>query len=758
MGVVYSVVLLHIIDYCHHFMFDWMDWILYVFTIIVLSVVSFWKLKDYAETVANAKVRQCFKFILAAESILFVMELFRDYIIFFVNIWHIVEIIKLIFTFMILPAQIIKYVKEDAENNNHIEIVRSMKKHLKITRYFLVAIITLAIIYYIKPEYTFLITLLVFAFLGRRIYILMSICAAGNYQIIYYEEDDDDVTHNDVENTEIVTHSKVNLFVKKLFKTLGVAVISVVIIAGIASNYYVKDYEIEYGYNGYGDWNEDNIESYKEHYSYCEYKNLMPYWTRLDKSYGNIVDSDGIVKASHIKYSIYVADDYGILPDGKGHIIDVTGEYQYDLPYLCNAKISQRTLVYRSFLSYLKNLNKRTYRRYIDTTYKCFYYDEYGPDDVTVVDTNEDGAVIFYSLVRGKYGVCDKNGVVLKPKYESLESRGRIYRSKHSFYDKNGKELLMNYHQSIFGWEKVNDDCEMFILSYQPEGDNEYSFSDEKIVIIDYDGNVIEDDIDYLINNCKDGIEFEKDGTNYFVGADHVVVNADKYGIIKHISLSDLYDYEDDESLKNGMWARVDDANAEKEFLSYFFDDAADMKVIETSTSKVYLGQEDGENIFVFIVNDEYGNDAYGFRYSLNDAVIEGKYDKTKNGDELFDYMYSLDGEKYFYTDALKPLLDYQEKNYVKDEDGSIVKVEYDSDAYEYGTYNSSGELYFDDKERPLYRLYYVTSGSRFCYYLYNDNDELVQIFDFGGMPYKGLEENPEIAIGVDLSTYIFER
>ena len=46
------------------------------------------------------------------------------------------------------------------------------------------------------------------------------------------------------------------------------------------------------------------------------------------------------------------------------------------------------------------------------------------------------------------------------------------------------------------------------------------------------------------------------------------------------------------------------------------------MKVIETSTSKVYLGEEDGENIFVFIVNDEYGNDAYGFRYSVNDTIV----------------------------------------------------------------------------------------------------------------------------------------
>ena len=33
-----------------------------------------------------------------------------------------------------------------------------------------------------------------------------------------------------------------------------------------------------------------------------------------------------------------------------------------------------------------------------------------------------------------------------------------------------------------------------------------------------------------------------------------------------------------------------------------------------------------------------------------------------------------------------------------------------------------------------------------------------MQIFDFGGMAYKGLEENQDIEIGVDFKTYIFER
>ncbi|SDB21030.1 hypothetical protein SAMN02910298_00996 [Pseudobutyrivibrio sp. YE44] len=43
-------------------------------------------------------------------------------------------------------------------------------------------------------------------------------------------------------------------------------------------------------------------------------------------------------------------------------------------------------------------------------------------------------------------------------------------------------------------------------------------------------------------------------------------------------------------------------------------------------------------------------------------------------------------------------------------------------------------------------------------FYHYNNEDELTQIFDFGGMPYKGLEGNSDIEIGIGFDTYLFER
>jgi len=58
----------------------------------------------------------------------------------------------------------------------------------------------------------------------------------------------------------------------------------------------------------------------------------------------------------------------------------------------------------------------------------------------------------------------------------------------------------------------------------------------------------------------------------------------------------------------------------------------------------------------------------------------------------------------------------------------------------------------------PLYKVYYTTNGSRISYYLYNDKGEFTQFFDFGGMAYKGLDNNPDVEIGIDFETYIFKR
>lgn len=234
----------------------------------------------------------------------------------------------------------------------------------------------------------------------------------------------------------------------------------------------------------------------------------------------------------------------------------------------------------------------------------------------------------------------------------------------------------------------------------------------------------------------------------------------DTYKAVECISLCDLYDYEDDLSLQNGVYSVITDSESEEAFLSYFYTESDSFDVIEEADAKILKGASDGKNVFVvfFSENDAgYPKYAYGFKYSPDDAIVEAKYDSSKKGDEIFDEVYSLNGEKYELFDSVKPLLDYHEKTYVKD-NNKIVKVEYSADSKEYGTYNSSGIVYYDEQERPFYKSYYSTSGTRYTIYLYNADGEVAQIFDFGGLSYKRLQGNPNLDIGIDVIIYFFER
>ncbi len=237
-------------------------------------------------------------------------------------------------------------------------------------------------------------------------------------------------------------------------------------------------------------------------------------------------------------------------------------------------------------------------------------------------------------------------------------------------------------------------------------------------------------------------------------------INLDSYADMKYFCLSDTYNVDDDETLKSGMWEKLEDEKMEKDFLSFFFTDVAEMEVVENSFSKVYMGNIGDEQIFVAEIKNEeskFPKDAFGFKYSLDNAIVEAKYDPSIKGEEVFDSVLSLDGEEYEYTNILKPLLEYQKKKYIKDENGATIKVEYNSDSQEYGTYNSEGTAYLDENGRVCFREYYTTSALRYTYYIYNDNNKLIQIFDFGGLPYKGLKENDDIGIGVDLKVYLFD-
>ncbi len=162
--------------------------------------------------------------------------------------------------------------------------------------------------------------------------------------------------------------------------------------------------------------------------------------------------------------------------------------------------------------------------------------------------------------------------------------------------------------------------------------------------------------------------------------------------------MTDTYDYEDDSTLKNGMCMEIKDSVSENQFLSYFFKASPEKVMVEDNKSKVYIGKENGKDIFVAIINDKEDQDypkyAYGFKYSTSDSVIEAKYDTSKKGEDIFDAIYSLDGTKYPEADFIKPL-------------------------------SEDHEVFFDKEGRPWYRDYYMTSGRGISYNLYNEDDEL---------------------------------
>ena len=120
----------------------------------------------------------------------------------------------------------------------------------------------------------------------------------------------------------------------------------------------------------------------------------------------------------------------------------------------------------------------------------------------------------------------------------------------------------------------------------------------------------------------------------------------------------------------------------------------------------------------------------------------------------MFDRIRALDGTKYGVIDYLKPLTDYQEISYVCNDDGKRTKAEYKSDSQTYGTYNSEGTVYFDSEENAVLKRYYTTDATRYTAYVY-DGNELKMICDFGGMAYKGSEDNPDVELGMKLKIFL---
>ena len=112
-----------------------------------------------------------------------------------------------------------------------------------------------------------------------------------------------------------------------------------------------------------------------------------------------------------------------------------------------------------------------------------------------------------------------------------------------------------------------------------------------------------------------------------------------------------------------------------------------------------------------------------------------------------------MDGSEYALINYLKPLTDEKDVSFIRNEENRLIKAEYNSNPQKYGTYNSTGVIYYDENERAILREYYTTEGTKYTVYVYDD-DNLVMICDFGGMAYKGLEGFSETEIGMDFKVY----
>lgn len=241
---------------------------------------------------------------------------------------------------------------------------------------------------------------------------------------------------------------------------------------------------------------------------------------------------------------------------------------------------------------------------------------------------------------------------------------------------------------------------------------------------------------------------------------------SDKNGnFIKLYSYSENADMKNDEDLSESMRTLIN-SSSEEEFIAMFLDDNESKTIVENSVYKMEMGELGDKNSIVFIIKNEeheYPQIAYGLSYYeskvKNEAIISETVpgaDSSGTKLDIFERIKALDGTEYWGIDFLKPLNAYQDISYIRDNEGKLIKAEYSSDSQVYGSYNSEGVLYYDADENPELKRYYTTGGTRYMAYVYDEN-KLIMICDFGGNPYKSLDDNPNIELGMDFKIYFLQ-
>lgn len=89
-------------------------------------------------------------------------------------------------------------------------------------------------------------------------------------------------------------------------------------------------------------------------------------------------------------------------------------------------------------------------------------------------------------------------------------------------------------------------------------------------------------------------------------------------------------------------------------------------------------------------------------------------------------------------------------------DNGSLDTMKYSFMTARRNTYDSSGTAYYDEQGRMIYRIYYVSNGNRYCFYLYNEDEQLPwACMELCSQAYSS--DDDETAYGNDCSFYIYQ-
>lgn len=156
---------------------------------------------------------------------------------------------------------------------------------------------------------------------------------------------------------------------------------------------------------------------------------------------------------------------------------------------------------------------------------------------------------------------------------------------------------------------------------------------------------------------------------------------------------------------------------------------------------RYYPGSEREAQLFIFDnKKDEYWYEWYDKDYVLgraqknpysllSDNGDSGEFSDIKNykADSVFledgrpDYFCSTGWITYIYEEEqIEKLL---EIDFTYREDGSLIKREYWHNDFVFGTWYSTVDSYYDERERLLYEDCYITHGSLDYYYIYEEDE-----------------------------------